>query len=116
MISFTANWPQPAFISVPLLHLTVTINGADSKDDKNDSIFSISGSITQKKLEKSIDEIGIDKIQLNIDMGRSDINKMIQLSSFLAGGAGARGTPTFFINEEFVPGYVSSQQIKSLLK
>ena len=63
-----------------------------------------------------MDEIGIDKIQLNIDMGRPDINKIIQLSSFIAGGVGARGTPTFFINEEFIGGFVPKQQIISLLK
>ena len=49
-------------------------------------------------------------------MGRPDINKMIQLSSFLAGGAGASGVPTFFINEEFIGGFVPKQQIISLLK
>ena len=41
---------------------------------------------------------------------------MIQLSSFLAGGAGARGTPAIFVNEEFIGGYIPKQQIISLLK
>ena len=99
-----------------LARIVLAANLQNKGFELHNSIFSISGSITQNKLEKSIDEIGIDKIQLNIDMGRSDINKMIQLSSFLAGGAGARGTPTFFINEEFIGGFVPKQQIISLLK
>ena len=84
--------------------------------DLHDSILSISGSITQKKIEKSIDKIGINKVQLNIDIGRPDINNMIQLSTFLANGIGARGTPTLFINEEFIGGFIQKQQIISLLK
>ena len=99
-----------------LARIVLAANLQNKGFELHDSIFSISGSITQNKLEKSIDEIGIDKVQLNIDMGRPDINKMIQLSSFLAGGAGARGTPTFFINEEFIGGFVPKQQIISLLK
>ena len=99
-----------------LARIVLAANLQNKGFELHDSIFSISGSITQNKIEESIDEIGIDKIQLNIDMGRSDINKMIQLSSFLAGGAGARGTPTFFINEEFIGGFIPKQQIISLLK
>ena len=34
----------------------------------------------------------------------------------MANGSGARGTPTFFINEEFVVGYISIDKIRSLLK
>ena len=84
--------------------------------DLHHSIISMSGSITQKKLDDAIKKTGINKTQLNIDIGRPDIDQMIQLSSFLAGGAGARGTPAIFINEEFIGGYIPKQQIISLLK
>ena len=80
------------------------------------SILSIPGSITQKKIKNSFDEIGLDIIQLNKDIEKPNINKYIQLSSFLANGAGARGTPTLFINEEFIGGYIAKEQIISLLK
>ena len=40
---------------------------------------------------------------------------MITLSSFLAGGIGARGTPAIFVNEEFKPGYISKVQILGML-
>ena len=84
--------------------------------DLHHSIFSMSGSITQKKLEQAIKESGINKTKLNIDIGRSEIDKIIHISSFFAGGVGARGTPAIFINEEFIAGYISKQQIISLLK
>ena len=84
--------------------------------DLHHSIFSISGSITQKKLDQAIEKSGINKTKLKIDIGRPDNDKIIHISSFLAGGIGARGTPAIFINEEFSAGYISKQQIISLLK
>ena len=82
----------------------------------HDELFSIKGSINQEKLEQVINKVGIDILKLRTDITKDEIKNIVRLSSFLASGAGARGTPTFFINEEFVPGYISSQQIKSLLK
>ena len=82
----------------------------------HDELFSIKGSINQEKLEQVVNKVGLDILKLRIDITKDEIKNIVRLSSFLANGVGARGTPTFFINEEFVPGYVSSQQIKSLLK
>ena len=48
-------------------------------------------------------------------MEKDEVDKIIKLSSFLASGAGARGTPSIFINEEFVGGYLSKDRIKALL-
>ena len=45
-----------------------------------------------------------------------ETEKIIILSSFLAGGIGARGTPSIFVNEIFTPGYISKQQIINMLK
>jgi len=82
----------------------------------HDELFSIKGSINQEKLEQVVNKVGLDILKLRIDITKDEIKNIVRLSSFLANGAGARGTPTFFINEEFIPGYISSQQIKSLLK
>ena len=51
-----------------------------------------------------------------IDMTKESVNNIVKLSSFLANGSGARGTPTFFVNEELVVGYISIDRIKALLK
>ena len=48
-------------------------------------------------------------------MSKEKVANIVNLSSFLANGSGARGTPTFFINEEFVVGYISIDRIKALL-
>jgi len=80
------------------------------------AIFSISGSITQEKLSQAIKESGVNSIKLKIDSSKDETEKIIILSSFLAGGIGARGTPSIFVNEIFTPGYISKQQIINMLK
>ena len=77
--------------------------------------FSIEGSITSEKLKSAIKEAGLNETQLRDDMNRDDVEKMIKLSSFLAGGSGARGTPAMFINDIFSPGYLSRGQIEGML-
>ena len=79
------------------------------------ALFSLEGSITNEKLEQVINEVGLNEVKLKIDMERDNIEKIIKLSSFLASGAGARGTPAIFINEEFVSGYLPQDRIKGLL-
>ena len=79
-------------------------------------LFSIQGSLTQKKLDKIINDLDINKTKLMIDIGRNEIKNVVELSSFLANGSGARGTPTLFINEEFIGGYLSIDKVESLLR
>ena len=80
------------------------------------ALFSVEGSITSEKLQKSIVDSGINEIKLKIDMEKDIVEKIIKLSSFLASGSGARGTPSIFINEEFIGGYIPPDKIKGLLK
>ena len=82
----------------------------------HDELFSIKGSINQEKLEQVVNKVGLDILKLRIDITKDEIKNIVRLSSFLANGAGARGTPTIFVNDEFVPGYISYQRITSLLK
>ena len=79
-------------------------------------IFSIEGTITHEKLKEAIVKSKLNEVKLSIDLEKEQIDNIIQLTSFLASGSGARGTPSIFINENFYPGYISKGQIESLLK
>lgn len=111
------------FVQHPILNesskVIARIAIAASMQDKgfefHDSIFSVEGSITNEKLKESIIESGISEVKLAIDLDRDEIEKIIKLSSFLAGGVGARGTPSIFINETFYPGYLPKARIEALL-
>ena len=81
----------------------------------HDSIFTIQGSITNEKLKESIIKASINEVKLAIDLDRDEVEKIIKLSSFLASGSGARGTPSIFINDKFYPGYLPKEKIEALL-
>tara|TARA_B110000438_G_scaffold183849_1_gene175629 strand:- start:73 stop:693 length:621 start_codon:yes stop_codon:yes gene_type:complete len=80
------------------------------------ALFSIEGSITSEKLQEAIKKVGLNEIKLKIDIEKDQVKNIIKLSSFLASGSGARGTPSIFVNEEFIGGYLSQDRIKGLLK
>ena len=84
--------------------------------DLHHGLFSVKGSLTQQKLDQIIIDSEINKTKLMIDMGKDEIDNTVQLSSFLAMGSGARGTPALFINEEFVGGYLPLERLESMLK
>ena len=83
--------------------------------DFHDTIFTLKGSITKKKLEESIEKSDINEVQLKIDMDKDEVKKIIKISSFLAMASGARGTPAIFINDKFYGGYIAQDRIKALL-
>ena len=84
--------------------------------DLHHGLFTVKGSLTQQKLDQIISDTKINKTKLMIDMGKDEIDNTVKLSSFLAMGSGARGTPALFINEEFVGGYLPLEKLESMLK
>ena len=84
--------------------------------DLHHGLFTVKGSLTQQKLDQIIIDLEINKTKLMIDMGKDEIDNTVKLSSFLAMGSGARGTPELFINEEFVGGYLPLEKLESMLK
>ncbi len=102
--------------STVIAKMVIAANYQKKGFDLHHSIFNIDGSITQEKLDQAIRLSEVNIANLKIDMGKDEINKIIQLSSFLAGGVGARGTPSLFINEYFSPGYINKNQIINMLK
>ncbi|SVB46787.1 uncharacterized protein METZ01_LOCUS199641 [marine metagenome] len=81
----------------------------------HDYIFTVQGSITNEKLKESIKKADINEVKLAIDLDRDEVEKIMKLSSFLASGSGARGTPSIFINDTFYPGYLPKAKIEALL-
>ena len=84
--------------------------------DLHHGLFTVKGSLTQQKLDQIIIDSEINKTKLMIDMGKDEIDNTVKLSSFLAMGSGARGTPALFINEEFVGGYLPLEKLESMLR
>ena len=96
--------------------MVVAANMQNKGIEFHNALFSIEGNINNQKLKDIVENLDLNAAKLNIDMSKEEVHNIVRLSAFLANGAGARGTPTFFINEEFVVGYISIEKIKSLLE
>ena len=99
-----------------LANMVVAANMQEKGLEFHNALFGIEGNLNNAKLQKIIDDLEINSAKLNIDMSQEDVKNIVDISSFMASGSGARGTPTFFINEELVIGYISINRIEALLK
>ena len=109
------QYPILSESSKVIAKMVIAANYQQKGFELHHAIFSISGSLTQTKLNQAIKESGVNSIKLKIDSSKDEMEKIIVLSSFLAGGIGARGTPSIFVNEIFTPGYISKEQIINML-
>ena len=99
-----------------LANMVVAANKQNKGIEFHNALFEIEGSLNNAKLQQIIEDLEINSAKLNIDMSKEEVRNIVSISSFMASGSGARGTPTFFVNEELVVGYMSIDRIKSLLK
>ena len=99
-----------------LANMVVAANMQNKGIELHNALFGVEGNLNNAKLKQIIEELEINNAKLNIDMSKDEVRNIINLSSFLANGSGARGTPTFFVNEELVVGYISLERMKALLK
>ena len=99
-----------------LANMAIAANMQNKGIDFHNALFEVEGNLNNAKLKQIIENLELNDAKLNIDMTKESVNNIVKLSSFLANGSGARGTPTFFVNEELVVGYISIDRIKALLK
>ena len=99
-----------------LANMVVAANMQNKGIELHNALFGVEGNLNNAKLKQIIEELEINNAKLNIDMSKDEVRNIVNLSSFLANGSGARGTPTFFVNEELVVGYISLERMKALLK
>ena len=99
-----------------LANMVVSANMQGKGIEFHNALFEVEGSSNNEKLNQIIERLELNSAKLSIDVSKEEVSNIVKLSSFLANGSGARGTPTFYINDEFVVGYISIQRIKALLK
>ena len=118
------NDTRVIFLQYPILsenskliaEMVIAANFQNKGTELHNGLFSISGNLTQEKLDQLVTDLDINKTKLRIDMGKDETKNIIKLSSFLAMSSGARGTPSLFLNEEFFGGYVPINQLERFLK
>jgi len=79
-----------------LANMVVAANMQNKGIELHNSLFQVEGNLNNAQLKQIIEDLEINNAKLNIDMSKDEVRNIVSLSSFLANGSGARGTPTFF--------------------
>ena len=73
------------------------------------------GRVTQDSALKIASSIGLDTDKLLADMNSSSVEKHLSQSSQYAQTLDIRGTPAMLVKNEIIPGYVSYDQLESII-
>lgn len=109
------QFPILSETSAKLARLVLASNYQGKGFEIHHAILTQKGSITDKKVDKIVETLGIDTKKIREDLKRDEIENTLRLTSFIASAIGARGTPAVFINSDFNPGYVPKNIIEDLL-
>lgn len=73
------------------------------------------GRSTEATVTAARTNLGLDMDRLRIDMKSSEIDRHIALSMKLTQNLGFRGTPSFVIGDELIPGMVPLARLKEIV-
>ena len=101
--------------SVKLAKLVLAAKYQDKGFEIHHALLTQKGSLTDKKINKIIEDVKIDSKKIKEDLKRQEIDEALKITSFIGNAIGARGTPAVFINNQFNPGYVPKSIIENFL-
>ncbi|MGE3622663.1 MAG: DsbA family protein [Bdellovibrionales bacterium] len=82
----------------------------------HEALMTEKGHFTDDIVYKIAKDAGLDVEKLKKDMNDPSIDKMIEANIALGTEIGARGTPTFIINDELFPGAMEYPQLKKAVE
>lgn len=96
--------------------LAVALQNINKALDVHHSMMTVSGSLTENKVNDILIKTDVNLNQFAIDMQGVELDEMLEVSYFLAKRIGGKGTPTLVINNQVVPGYIPKNTILDMLK
>ncbi len=79
------------------------------------ALMDLRGSLSEKRILQTAEEVGLDAAQLAADMDDPEIGAYLRANLELANQVGINGTPSLFVGETFVPGYIDRDTLVSLI-
>ena len=74
------------------------------------------GRLTERVVMRLADRVGLDVDQLRADMDSPEVTAAIQANFQLAQRLGVRGTPSFVIDDEMIPGAIDVNTMRRLIE
>jgi protein-disulfide isomerase len=84
--------------------------------DFHQALFTGRGQVTGESALQAATDLGLSRVNLELDMGSERVAQVIQNSYELAQGLGITGTPTFIIGDQIIPGAVGADQLRVLIE
>jgi protein-disulfide isomerase len=81
----------------------------------HNAMMAIKGSFDEAKIYEVADSVGLDLSRLKRDMTAPQITAELKANFDLAHALGARGTPTFIIGQEIIPGAIDGATFDHLI-
>jgi len=69
-------------------------------------LFTARGQVTKETALTAAQELGLNPIEVGLEMEASDVNSVIARSFQIADGLNVSGTPTYIIGDEVIPGAI----------
>ncbi|WP_340151707.1 DsbA family protein [uncultured Sneathiella sp.] len=79
------------------------------------ALMNTRGGISIDRIRTLATDVGIDVEKLEADMQKAEVREIVEKNYRLAKQLGIDGTPAFIINEEFVPGLISGEEMKQIV-
>jgi|TARA_R110002094_G_scaffold82145_1_gene87207 protein-disulfide isomerase len=73
------------------------------------------GSLTKERILSIAEQSGLDTNKLQADMQSDKTREVIEKNHELAGKLGISGTPAFIIGDQFIPGVISLEDMKTVI-
>ncbi len=78
-------------------------------------MMSLRGALTEDKIMKTAESVGLDTVQLKKDMQSEKVSAEISSTREMARNLGINGTPGFIIGDQVIPGAVSPDALKEAI-
>lgn len=82
----------------------------------HNAMMAFRGKLDEEAILKLAKEAGLDVAKLKTDMAAPKVQQTIQRNLALAGKLGIEGTPGFIIGDRLIPGAVSADTLRKLIK
>ena len=79
------------------------------------ALMDMRGQLSEERVMRTAEEIGLDTAQLSADMQDPEIEAHIRSNLNIAQEVGITGTPALLIGNKFIPGFIDKATMQGLI-
>lgn len=110
------EWPILGPPSVYAARIALAAMRQGKYEAFHEAMMATTGTVDEATVLAVADRIGLDRVRLERDIKDPQIDAVFERNRALARRLGITGTPAFFFGDTFVPGAISYDEMKRLIK